>query len=65
MKSAYWIHRSHFLRPDEYTCSACQQVCNMPFRECPACGARMKKGRYDLTWLDEAEELSEILDDDW
>lgn len=64
MKSAYWIRRSHLLRADEYICVACKQVCKKPFCECPACGAHMKKGRYDLSWIDEAEELSTILDDD-
>ena len=64
MKTACWIHRSHLLLPDEYICSACKQVFNKPYRECPICGARMKKSRYDLTWIDEAEGLSAILDDD-
>ena len=65
MKAACWIHRSHLLRPDEYICPACKQKCNKAYHECPVCGARMKKGRDDLTWIDEAEELSAILDDDW
>ena len=32
---------------------------------CPECGVRMKKGKYDASWADEAEGLSAVLDDDW
>jgi hypothetical protein len=31
----------------------------------PRCGAKMKNGRYEASWVDEAEALSAILDDDW
>ncbi len=33
-------------------------------RECPVCGAKMKKGKYEPFWVDEAEGLSALLDDD-
>lgn len=64
-KSAYWIQRTHLFRADEYLCSACGAVSNNPYRECPRCGCRMKKNKYDPSWVDEAETLSAILDDDW
>ena len=64
MKNAYWIQRTHFLRADEYICSACGASCRKPVRVCPACGAAMKKTKYDPSWVDEAEELSIIMDDD-
>ena len=35
-----------------------------PYEVCPSCGATMKKPRYDPSWVDEAEELSAMLDDD-
>ncbi len=65
MKSEYWIQRTHLFRADEYICSACGASCNKPYRTCPACGARMKKSKYDPSWVDEAEGLSTLLDDDW
>ena len=32
---------------------------------CPVCQSSMKKTKYDPSWVDEAEGLSAILDDDW
>ena len=65
MKSAHWMQRTHLFRADEFICSACGSVCNKPYKVCPACGASMKKTEYDASWVDEAEGLSAILDDDW
>ncbi len=65
MKSAQWIQRTHLLRADEYICSACGASYKRPYRECPSCGASMKKAKYDPSWVDEAEGLSALLDDDW
>ena len=62
---AYWIHRTHLFRRDEFICSACRSVSNKPYEVCPGCGASMKKTKYDPSWVDEAEGLSAILDDDW
>ncbi len=64
-KSSDWIQKTHFLRADEYICSACGSTSEKSYSVCPVCGARMKKTKYDPTWVDEAEELSDILDDDW
>lgn len=65
MKSAYWIQRTHLFRADEYICSACGTSCNKAYRTCPVCGERMNKSKYDPSWVDEAEGLSALLDDDW
>lgn len=65
MKYAYWIQRTHLLHADEYICSVCKASFPKPCRECPACGARMKKSKYDPSWVDEMEGLSVLLDDDW
>ena len=65
MKPAYWIQRTHLFRADEYICSSCKGSFDKPYKECPACGAPMKKRKYDPSWVDEAEGLSAILDDDW
>lgn len=65
MKTAHWIQKTHLFRSDEYICSSCGRSCEKPFRTCPACGAAMKKAKYEPSWVDEAEGLSTILDDDW
>ena len=65
MKPAYWIQRTHLFRADEYVCSACSASFAKPQRNCPSCGAPMKKTKYDPSWVDEAEFLSAMLDDDW
>ena len=65
MKQAHWIRRMHLFRADEYICSACGAPCQKPTLSCPACGAPMKKTKVDSSWVDEAEGLSAILDDDW
>ena len=65
MKQAHWTRRTHLFRADEYICSACGASCQKPTPSCPACCATMKKTKYDPSWVDEAEGLSAILDDDW
>jgi len=65
MKSANWTQRTHLFRADEYICSACGSSCDKPYKVCPKCAAKMKKGKYDPSWVDEAEGLSALLDDDW
>ena len=65
MKAAHWIRHTHLFRADEYICSACGTSCKKPYTSCPACGTPMKKTKYDPSWVDEAEGLSAILDDDW
>ena len=65
MKDAHWIRRTHLFRADEFICSACGASCQKPTASCPVCGATMTKVKYDPSWVDEAEGLSAILDDDW
>ena len=65
MKSAHWIQKTHLFRADEYICSACNGESGKPYKVCPACGAPMKKAKYEASWVDEAEGLSALLDDDW
>ena len=64
-RSARWTQHTHLLRVDEYICSACQASFDQPYDVCPSCGTPMKELRYDPSWVDEAEELSAMLDDDW
>lgn len=63
--TARWIRRTHLFQADEYICSACGTSCVRPLRVCPGCGAGMKGTKYDPSWVDEAEGLSALLDDDW
>ncbi len=65
MKTAQWTQKTHLFRTDEYICSGCHAVCSKPFKKCPECGAKMKKGKNEPSWVDEAEGLSALLDDDW
>ena len=65
MRAAHWIQKTHLFRADEFVCSACGASSDRPYRSCPACGAPMKKSRYEASWVDEAEGLSAFLDDDW
>lgn len=65
MKKATWIRRSHLLRKDEYICSACKKTVDKPVSVCPFCGTRMGKTKYDAGWVDEAEAMSALLDEDW
>ncbi len=65
MKAAHWIRRTHLLRADEYVCSACGGRSERPRQRCPNCGRDMTGTEYDASWVDEAEGLSALLDDDW
>ena len=65
MSKARWIQKTHLFRADEFVCSKCEASFPKPYAVCPACGAEMKKTKYDPSWVDEAEGVSAILDDDW
>ena len=47
MKKPHWIQREHLFDPMEYVCSECGAAFDEPWEECPECGARMKKVKYD------------------
>ena len=62
---AYWTQHTHFLKSDEYECSECGYMSDKAYSHCPNCGADMDDGDdYDPTWVDEAEMLDIIFDDD-
>lgn len=65
MKRAHWIQKTHLFRRDEYICSRCGASFVRPYSVCPNCRSEMGKSRYDPSWVDEAEGLSALLDDDW
>lgn len=65
MRADLWIQKTHLFRKDEYICSACRAPCDKPYQICPNCGTEKTKVSYDASWVDEAEEMSIMLDDDW
>ncbi len=65
MKTARWIQKTHLFRADEFVCSACGEAFARTTQRCPNCGAVMKRTKVDPSWVDEAEGLSALLDDDW
>ena len=64
-KSAFWTQRTHLFRADEYICSACNASSKKPYQICPSCHSPMKRSNFDPSWVDEAEMLSALLDEDW
>lgn len=65
MSRGRWIKKTHLFRPDEYVCTLCGSVSSAPYAVCPDCGALMGRTEYEASWVDEAEGLSALLDDDW
>ncbi len=65
MNDAHWIQRTHLFCVDEFICSECGFTSGKPKKVCPACGATMKQAKYDASWVNEAEGLSALLDNDW
>ena len=65
MNKALWLQKSHLFRTDEFVCSKCAASFPKPYAVCPSCYAEMEKTKYAPSWVDEAEGLSAILDDDW
>ena len=54
-RKPHWIEREHLFDGTEYVCSCCGASFEEPWEECPACGAEMKKIKYDPVYVDEAE----------
>ena len=65
MKKAQWIQQTHLFRANEYICSRCGASSRKPNRTCLLCKSDMAKIKYEPSWVDEAEGLSALLDDDW
>ena len=59
----YWTQITHFLKKDEYQCSNCGNMFYKPYAICPACGVKMKKVKYEPTWVDEADEYDMLFED--
>lgn len=64
MNGPHWIKHSHLFDPDEYECSCCHAVFKEKYSSCPNCGSSLIAEREKQDWVDEAEELDWILEDD-
>lgn len=60
----HWIRHAHLFDPDEYECSRCHRMFTEKYQVCPNCGSILYMEREEQDWVDEAEELSWIMDDD-
>ena len=59
-----WIVHSHLFDPDEYECSECGSVFRKAQKVCPACGATVLRQKEDPEWVDEAEFLDWMMEED-
>ena len=59
-----WLLKTHFLRPDEYICPLCGTKSACEKKACPKCCAPLKRAKADVGWVDEAEGLAAMLEDD-
>ena len=62
-QKAYWTQKTHLFRSDEYICSACGNVTDKAYKQCPSCESYMSKGKYDPSWVDEAEMMDILFND--
>ena len=65
VRAKRWIQKTHLFRADEYICPTCGTSTVKPYKKCPSCGTALSSSKYDPSWVDEAEGLSALLDDDW
>jgi len=63
-REPYWIRHTHLFDPDEYECSRCGAVFAQKYPACPNCRIRPGQEREEPDWVEEAEELDWLLDDD-
>ena len=63
-KRPHWIRHTHLFDPTEYECSACGTRFSDTAPRCPVCEAILEKTVDSPDWVDEAEELDMILEDD-
>ena len=56
--------KEHLCGQIEHVCSRCGAAFEEPWVECPECGVKMKKVKYDPVLVDEYEMLDIMLGDD-
>ena len=60
----HWTRREHLIDPEEFVCSVCGGSSDQPYGNCPNCGAALRRVEYDPCYIDEAEWLDEVLEED-
>ena len=68
MRRPHWIMKEHLHGQIEYVCSRCGAAFDDAWEECPACGVKMKKVKYEPVLVEEYEMLDILLgdnEDDW
>ena len=63
-RKPHWIEREHLFDGTEYVCSCCGASFEEPWEECPACGVKMEKIKYDPVYVDEAEMMDILFGDE-
>jgi hypothetical protein len=63
-REPHWIRHTHLFEADEYECSCCGAVFAQKYPACPNCGISPGQEREEQDWVEEAEELDWLLDDD-
>lgn len=63
-KEPHWIKRTHLFERDEYECSKCGKRVPDASGVCTNCGASMVGMEDPQDWVDEAEELDWMMEDD-
>lgn len=63
-KEPHWIKHAHLFEPDAYECSVCGAVYRRRSSSCPGCGTALRIVHDTGEWIDEAEEMSWLLEDD-
>ncbi|MBQ3372502.1 MAG: hypothetical protein IJG40_05120 [Oscillospiraceae bacterium] len=64
MRKPHWIMKEHLCGQIEYVCSRCGAAFDNAWEECPECGVKMKKVKYDPILVEEYEMLDILLGDD-
>ncbi len=61
-----WIKHSHLFDPDDYECPVCGERFSDLRTVCPSCGNTISglSMKNEPDWIDEAEELDWMLDDE-
>ena len=65
MKTERWTQKSHLFRADEYICPVCGAAADRPYKKCPSCGTVLGGSKKDSAWVEEAESIAALMDDDW
>ena len=63
-RGPHWIVHSHLFEADEYECSECGCTVRKVGRVCPKCGAVIRQQKDDQEWVDEAEFIEWMVEEE-